>query len=220
MIGNDNQTRVLIEFFKHEPLSGKGLQLREIGRKINLAPTSVKKYPKELESKGIVIKKLQSENNYPIYFPNLGNKEFRYLKNLHVLHALRELGLIEHVEKECRPDVMVVSGLGFYGSAGDVREIKLFLGCEKKELNLENYERELGLKIIPVFSKGFSDLTSELEEEVINGIVLKGVLRFVEAQNVRKAEEGEEEARERAKETKRAEKEAEEEGFYTRIMDV
>ena len=231
MMGKDNRSRVLAEFFKcgssdekGRKDKGEGLQLREIGRSINLAPTSVKKYLKELESKGLVIKKLHSESNYPIYFPNLNNSDFKYLKNLYILHALKELGLIEYVEKECSPEVMVVSGAGLHDLRGDstrdsgeAREIKLFLACKEKRLELGGYEKDVGVKITPIFLKDFSDLTPELEEEIINGIVLKGVLRLIDVPIASKQERKREQGKQEELSSKKNEKEKEE-GFYSRMF--
>ena len=180
MIKEDNKIKVLIQFFRHNSSENEGLQLREIGRKINLAPTSVKKYLNELEKEGIVIKKKHSDSAYPIYLPNHDNHYFIYLRNLNILKSFKELGLLDYLEKECNPEIIVVSGVKFHNHGGLPNEIKLFLGSESKKLDLKGYEEKIGMPLTPIFSKDFLELTPEMEEEIINGIVLKGTLRFLD----------------------------------------
>jgi DNA-binding MarR family transcriptional regulator len=171
----DNQTKVLIEFFKSPE---EGMQLREIGRKIGLAPMSVKKYLEELQKEGIITKKKNPDNDWTVYTANTDNKQYHYLKSLHHLHTIREEGLIEHIEKECKPEVIIISGIKFDEKT---QKLRIFLGSERKKLTLEGYEKVLGTKIEVTFLKEEA-LNSQMEEEMINGIVIKGTLRFLESE--------------------------------------
>ncbi len=216
MIEKDNKTKILVEFFKYEPTNNEGLQLREIGRRVELAPTSVKKYLKELEEKGVVTKRIHQKSGYPIYYPNNNNKHYLYLKNIHLIQSIKDLGLLEELERETKPEVIVLGGINF---ESDVREIKLFIRGRAANLNFEEYEKGMNVKIVPLYSKDFKELSEELEKELINGVVLKGSLEINRP-------------REAAKEMKISEKQEitqkmsipsqenqdEEEGFYSRTL--
>ena len=70
MLKKDNNQKVLDVFFDDPLPSGIGFQLREISRKINLAPKSVKIYLEELEKENLVVKKKHRIHQYPIYYAN------------------------------------------------------------------------------------------------------------------------------------------------------
>ena len=215
MINKDNQSKILIEFFKYEPTNKEGLQLREIGRKIDLAPTSVKKYLQELEKIGIIIKKLQSGNNYPLYYPNLNNKHYLYIKNVYIIQSIKDLGLLEKLEKEVRPETIVLGGMNF---ESDVREIKLLIRGKATDMNFEEYEKGMNIKIVPLYSKDFKKLSEELEKELINGVVLKGSLEINRSERKKSEEEPKIMQKSTIINLSQPEESDEEEGFYSKTL--
>ena len=76
MLKKDNINKVLQVFFDNPLPRGIGFQLREIGRKIKLAPKSVKLYLEELEKEGLIIKKKHRIQKYPVYYANRENNYF------------------------------------------------------------------------------------------------------------------------------------------------
>lgn len=218
MIKKDNQSKILIEFFKHDSTNEGGLQLREIGRRVQLAPTSVKKYLKELEEVGSVIKKIHSESKYPIYYPNNNNKHYLYLKNINIIQSIKDLGLLEQLEKEIKPEVIVLGGINF---ESDVKEIKLFIRGKAGKMNFEEYEKGIGIKIVPLYSKDFKELSEELEKELINGVVLKGSLEINKSERTKIEEKPQTDSKTskiEINELNNLDEDLDEEGFYSKTL--
>ncbi len=80
MLKKDNIYRVLEVLFDDPLPEGIGFQLREISRKIKLAPKSVKLYLEELEKESLIIKKEHRIHRYPVYYANRDNSYFKFLK--------------------------------------------------------------------------------------------------------------------------------------------
>ncbi|MEK6919262.1 MAG: winged helix-turn-helix domain-containing protein [Nanoarchaeota archaeon] len=205
MLKVDNQTLVLNEFFKTKK-GEKGLQLRELGRKIGLAPTSVKKYLEELEKEGIIIR--EKKEKYPLYYPNTKNQQYLRLKNLHIIRTIHECGMIEHIEKTTKPTIIVLAGINFEEES---KEIKLYIRGKAENLKLEEYEKGINTKIIPVISKDFKELSPSEEKELINGIVIKGIIEI-------NSREEQKDSLKVTSEKAKGPLDEEDEGYYTRTL--
>jgi len=166
----------LLRIFFDDPATEEGFQLRELSRKLNLAPTSTKNYLKQLKKENLVKKKTSRVNKYPLYFANRNNEEFKFLKKLNTLKIIRESKLIEYLKDALVPDAIVLFGSASRGEDIKESDIDLFLQCRYKELDLKPYEKKLNRKINVLFSKSFEKLNDELKNNLVNGIVLDGYL--------------------------------------------
>ena len=178
MLKKDNIYRVLEVFFDNPLPIGIGFQLREISRKITLAPKSVKLYLKELEKEGLIIKKEHRIHKYPVYYANRDNNYFRFLKKLNIIRRLKESGLLDYLNEKCMPEVIILFGSASKGEDIKDSDIDLYLQCNEKKLYLSKYEKELKRKINIFFEKNFDKLSEELKQNIINGDKLKGYLRI------------------------------------------
>ena len=97
MLQNYNKWAVLKLFF-YDPLPE--FQLREISRKVNLAPISVKRYLEELVKERLIIKSKHRIHRYPVYKANRDNENFKFFKKLNTLIVIRESGLLEFLNNE------------------------------------------------------------------------------------------------------------------------
>ena len=164
-------------FFDDPMPEGIGFQLREISRKAGIAPPSVKRYLNELEKEGIILKKKHRIHNYPVYYANRDNEEFRFLKKTDNLLKIRESGLLEYITDTCMPEVIILFGSASRGEDLKDSDIDLFVISKKEKINLDKFENRLNRKINIFFSKDLSRLSKELKNNVINGIILKGYLK-------------------------------------------
>ncbi len=178
MLKKDNLDRVLEIFFNNPLPEGIGFQLREISRKINLAPKSVKLYLEELEKAELIIKKEHRIHKYPVYYANRDNNYFKFLKRLNIIRRIKESGLLDYLNEKCMPDVIILFGSASMGEDVKGSDIDLYLQCEQKKLDLSKYEKELKRKINIFFEKNFDKLSEELKQNIINGDKLKGYLRI------------------------------------------
>lgn len=177
MLKKDNRTKVLEVFFDN-PLPEGGFQLREISRKIDLAPKSVKLYLDELKKEDLIIKKEHRIHKYPVYYANRDNNYFRFVKRLNTIRRIKESGLLDYLDESCMPDAIVLFGSASKGEDRKDSDIDLYLQSKEKKLDLNKYENNLKRKINIFFEEDFDKLSNELKKNIINGDKLKGYIKI------------------------------------------
>ncbi len=177
MLKKDNRTKLLEVFFDDPLPKGIGYQLREISRKIDLAPKSVKLYLEELEKEDLITKKEHRIHKSPVYYGNRDSDYFKLLKKINLLKRIKECGLLEYIEDKCMPNTIILFGSSSKGEDIKESDIDLFLQCNSQEVNLKKYEKELNRKINLFFEKKFNKLSVELKNNIVNGDILKGYLQ-------------------------------------------
>ena len=164
----------VFEVFVDEPL--KIQFIKQISRKINLAPTSVKKHIQDLE-KGNIITKRKGERFYG-YIANRDSENFLFYKKMFNLMKIKESGLLENLINSLFPKSIVLYGSYFRGEDVEGSDIDLFILSKKgKNINLENFEKTLKRKIHIITEEKFNNINNNLKLEIINGIVLYGYLK-------------------------------------------
>ena len=172
-----NLYKVLSLFFEN-PLPKGGFQLREISRKVKIAPTSVKRYLLELEKNKLIIKQTHRLHKYPLYYANRDNDQFKFYKKIHNQIQIKESGLLDYLSNECMPNVIILFGSASKGEDLIDSDLDIFMECEEVKLDLKKYEKIINRKISLLFNPNFSQFSTELKHNVINGIILKGYLKF------------------------------------------
>jgi predicted nucleotidyltransferase len=178
MLKKDNRLRILDVFFDDPLPAGIGFQLREIGRKICLAPKSVRLYLEELGKENLIVKKEHRVHKYPVYYANTENDYFRFLKRLNTLRSIKECGLLDYLDERCMPDAIILFGSASRGEDILSSDVDLYLQCKGRDLDLKGYERALNRKINIFFERNFDRLSEELKRNIINGDKLKGYLNL------------------------------------------
>src|SRR3989338_4352007 len=171
MLQKDNRHKILGLFFE-DPLTG--FQLREISRKANIAPASVKRYLGELEKEELITKAKHRIYGYPVYYANRDNENFRFLKRLGTITNINESGLMDYLAENCMPDAIILFGSSARGEDLKDSDIDLFVMAKEEKMDLVKFEKKLNRKINILFSDNFNGLSKELKNNVINGIILKG----------------------------------------------
>ena len=171
MLIESNNQKVLVLIFKYPTI---GLTIREISRKLKISPPTVSRIAKDLERKNLVMIKKES-NQYKV-LGNVENEKFKDLKRIYNLFSL--LPLKDFLIRELNPNLIIV--FGSYSSGEDVEnsDIDLFVDSEKrKEINLSKFEKKLARGIHLIVSS-FHKLPSELRSNIINGVILYGVIEI------------------------------------------
>ncbi|MBI2144300.1 nucleotidyltransferase domain-containing protein [Candidatus Woesearchaeota archaeon] len=177
MLQNYNKWRILGIFFNDPLPEGGGFQLREIGRKAKLAPTSVKNYLKKLKAEGLIRESKHRAQGFPIYSANRENEKYIFYKKLNTLTLVFESGLISYLNDLCMPGAIVLFGSAAKGEDTIESDLDLFMLCKKREAELHRFEKVIGRRISLFFTENFSELSSELKNNIINGIRLNGYLK-------------------------------------------
>ena len=190
MLEKYNRWRVLRVFFDDPNPKGAGFQLREISRKSNLSPSSVKICLDDLSSPGepqshrpgypLIIKSKHRIHGYPVYWANRASELFRFYKKMDMVLLIRKSGLLDFLWEKCMPDVIVLFGSAAIGEDLKDSDIDLYLQCREKPLKLDKYERILKRNIQILFEDKFEKLSPELRNNILNGIILKGYLKAVQ----------------------------------------
>ena len=94
----------------------------------------------------------------------------------------KKIELIEKHKQELAKDYKVKK-IGVFGSyvRGEQRkksDIDIFLIAKEKKIDLDKYEKKLNRKIQMFFSENLSRLPKELQNNILNGIILSGFLRW------------------------------------------
>ncbi|MBD3204370.1 hypothetical protein GF327_08825 [Candidatus Woesearchaeota archaeon] len=178
MLQNYNKYRVLQVFFDNPLPEGTGFQLREISRKISLAPTSVKNYLEKLEKEKLIIEKSHRIHDYPVYIANRDNEYFKFLKKIDIQLRIYQSDLINYIDEECMPEVVVLFGSASRGEDTKKSDIDLFVQSKSIDLELEKYEDCIKRKINILYNNSFKELSKELKNNIVNGIILKGYLKI------------------------------------------
>jgi len=171
MLQKDNRDKLLQLFFD-SPLTE--FQLREISRKVKIAPPSVKNYLGEFE-KSRLISIIKNKQGHPLFIANR-SEEFKELKKINMINSISSSGILDHITDTCMPDVIILFGSASLGEDVQGSDIDLYIQSKSRELRLEKYEKKLKRKVNLFFNYDFKTLSKELKNNLVNGIVLKGYL--------------------------------------------
>ena len=177
MLQKSNRDKVLELFFDNPIPEGIGFQLREISRKIKVAPPSVKNYLNELEKEGLIIKNKHRIHNYPVYYPNRDNEYFTFLKKIEMIKIIKGSGLLKFLSEKIMPNSIILFGSASKGEDLINSDIDLFIQSKEKKLDLEKYENKINRKINLFFEENFNKLSDELKNNILNGVILSGYIK-------------------------------------------
>ncbi|KHO55374.1 MAG: hypothetical protein QT10_C0002G0034 [archaeon GW2011_AR19] len=145
--------------------------IREISKKINLAPTSVKKHLSEFEKESFIIK--QKSKPFDGYVSNRENPDFIFYKRLYNLAGLRELK--DYLERKFSPKLVVVFGSYSTGEDIESSDIDLLIATKgKKNFDFKKFEKSLKREINPIIVDDLNKLEQPLKNQIYNGVALLG----------------------------------------------
>ena len=159
----------VLEVFFIEPTTTHFI--KEISKKINLAPTSVRNYIKDLLAKNLIKKK--KAKPFDGFVANRENEEFVFYKRVYNLYSLKELS--KFLTSIFWPKLIVV--FGSYARGEDVEESDidiLIISKVKREVNLEKFKKDLKREINLLIIDKLKKLNKNLIKKIYNGIVLYG----------------------------------------------
>ncbi len=163
-----------MELFFEE--SSRNFQIREIARITKIAHTSVKNYLEELRKKDL-IKKVKT-NIYNSYVANQENRLFKIYKQQYLILKFYSSELIDYLEDNLHPKCIVLFGSVRKGEYTKTSDIDLYVQASEKPLNLVKFEKILKHKINLFFEEDINELSNELFNNIVNGMVLSGYLKI------------------------------------------
>jgi predicted nucleotidyltransferase len=126
--------------------------------------------------KKLIIK--YKKRGIPFYKANFDNEKFREYKKISVLYELNNSGLIEFLWNKISPEAIVLYGSYSKGESIENSDIDLFVIGKEKEVNIDRFEKMIGVNIHILFEENIKKIPNELKNNLINGIILRGYLKI------------------------------------------
>lgn len=164
--------KILQEFFDYPE---KNFQMREISRNTKIAQPSVINHLKKLMKEKLILR--EKKGLYPTYAANRESEKFKAYKRTNMLLRLYDSKLIDYINDNCFPKVIILFGSASIGEDTEKSDIDLYVYSKTKELDLKKYEKILKRKINILYEEAFDKIREELKNNIINGIVIKGYLK-------------------------------------------
>lgn len=171
-IFKNNAYRILEHFINYPT---QDFTIRGIARYLKLSHATVLKYIGILEEIGFIRKKSGALN--PTYFANTQNQKYKFYKKNYLVSKLMDTGLVDYIQKKSFPSSIILFGSGAKGTFTENSDIDIFVEATESELNITKYENKLNRKINLLFEPGLDNLSQELKNNIINGVVLYGFIK-------------------------------------------
>ena len=169
-----NNTYKILELFIEFPT--KDFSARGIARQLKLSHATVLKYIADLEKLGFIKKK--EATLYPTYFANTENQRYKFYKRNWLVFKITESGLIDYLQKEALPSSIILFGSGANATFTEKSDIDIFIEANETKLGITKYEKKLIHKINLLFEQNINNLSKELRNNLINGVVLYGFIKI------------------------------------------
>ncbi len=162
-----NQKWYKILFFLLENPT-KEFTIREISKFTKIPASSVQRILKSLKTYSLINEK----NRF------LNSEYTRFLKTFLMIEKLYNSGLIEYLNSNYKPTVIMLFGSIRKGEYDSTSDIDMFIESENtKKVELLSYEKQLRHKIQLFIEKDIKNLPKNLFNNIANGIKLSGYLK-------------------------------------------
>ena len=166
-----NYREKLAEQFFLDPMRKFGV--RELSRKTKMDTKTTMKYLNELAEDNVIVKK--KENGKHVHYEaNIPSRIYRHEKSEVVVKRILKSGVIEFLEKELRPEAIVLFGSMSHGSYHKKSDVDIFVQADRKRLDLDTYDKKIGHPINLLFEKDLKKLGKWLLSSICDGITLSG----------------------------------------------
>ena len=169
-----NNTYKILELFIEFPT--KDFSVRGIARNLKLSHATILKYIADLEKLSLIKKK--EATLYPTYFANTESQKYKFYKRNWFVFKISESGLIDYIQKETLPSTILLFGSGAKATFTEKSDIDIFVEANEAKLDLAKYEKKLNRKINLLFEQNINNLSKELRNNIINGVVLYGFIKI------------------------------------------
>lgn len=163
----------VLKLFLDSPL--EEFRLREIARLTKISPPSVMNYLKEFEKEGLI--KRIKKREVPFYQALRDDQNFKIYKKISIIYELHKSGLIAFLWEKISPEAIVLYGSFARGESIENSDIDLFILGKEKPLDIHDFEKKLNKEIHLFFKGTLKEMSRELKNNVLNGIILKGYLK-------------------------------------------
>ena len=169
-----NNTYKILELFIEFP--AKDFSVRGLARNLKLSHATVLKYIADLEKLSLIKKK--ETTLYPTYFAYSESQKYKFYKRNWIFFKINESVLIEYIQKESLPSSIILFGSGAKATFTEKSDIDIFVEANETKLDLPKYEKKLNRKINLLFEQNINNLSKELRNNIINGVIFYGFIKI------------------------------------------
>ncbi len=169
-----NNTYRILELFIEFPT--KDFSVRGLARELKLSHATILNYIIDLQKLSLIKKK--EATLYPTYFANTEDQKYKFYKKNWLIFKITESGLIDYIQKEALPSSIILFGSGAKATFTEKSDIDIFVEANEIKLDLTKYEKRLTRKINLLFEPNINNLSKELRNNIINGVVLYGFTKI------------------------------------------
>lgn len=173
MLKQNNKYKVL-KIFLYNPT--ESFRLRELSRKVGIAPLSLSNYLKQLHQEGLI--NINTKDRINFYRAQRDSIKFSRYQKISIQYELYESGIVDRIWDELHPKAIILYGSYAKGEAIENSDIDLFVMCKEKNLDLTGYQKKLGKEIHLMFKLG-DKIPNELKNNLANGIILRGYFKVI-----------------------------------------
>ena len=168
-----NNTYRILELFIEFPT--KDFSMRGLARELKLSHATILNYINDLQKLSFIKKK--EATLYPTYFANTESQKYKFYKKNWLIFKITESGVIDYIQKEILPTSIILFGSGAKATFTEKSDIDIFIEANETKLELTKYEKKLNCKINLLFEQNINNLSKELRNNIINGVVLYGFIK-------------------------------------------
>jgi len=167
------QDKILKLFFSYPATT---FQIRGAAKILKMPKSSVNYRMAQLLKHGL-IKKVKT-GVFPSFVANAGSEKYRFYKLQDAMEDMIDSGLVEYIDKETQPRCIILFGSFSKGEYDADSDIDIFVQASEKTLNLAKYEKKLRHTINILFEPDLNKISSELFNNVLNGVKLRGYIKI------------------------------------------
>ena len=147
----------------------KTFTLRIISKQTKIPLSSVQRYVEQLKKSNLITLSNKAENT----------PYFKVRKTQFFINKMFTSGLIDYLEKQLQPSVIILFGSIRKGESDQTSDIDLFIETQKiKTVDLSKFEKKLKHKIELHLKENINELPKRLFNNIINGIKLRGYINI------------------------------------------
>ncbi|QGA80054.1 nucleotidyltransferase domain-containing protein [Candidatus Nanohalobium constans] len=169
---NTRHQKILRQFFQDPELE---ISARELSRRTDISPAWISKNIDLLSDKKFLeIKEEKASNKITT------GENFQELKEVYNLGEIKESGIVENLDKELRPEAIILFGSYEQGNDRKDSDIDIaIINGREKEVNLKEFEKDLERKIELQFIENPKDSDKNFRNSLANGKTLKGFAELI-----------------------------------------
>jgi len=156
--------------------TNKDFSVRGIARSLKLSHATVISHIEELHDLDLIRKK--NDTLYPTYYANNEGENMRSYKRDSIKFSIIQSGLVEYIKDKTLPSSIILFGSCAKGTYTKKSDIDIFVEAKESKLDISKFEKKLKRSINLLFESKISNLSDELKNNILNGIILHGFIKL------------------------------------------